>query len=336
MQATRTGNGARGNPQGAWAGRGYGAAAPQTDLKVLGRAVQYILRYRWLVLLAYGSLFVATGAQLVVPQLVQGIIDTITQAYAASQILVLPAAAQAAAAQRLGTTVAALQAAQAGAANGLILAMLGIVAFSILLGIFAFIQSFNAERISQNVAYDFRSELFAKIQRLSFSYHDRNQTGQLMIRATDDVEKVRLFIGQGLVLALQSVVLLTAAIIVLWFTNAALTLVVLPILPIAFIVFFVFGMITQPLFIQVQMRISALNTVLQENLAGLKVVKAFAREPQEQARFAKSADDLLAWQLRVARIFSFLFPIIFLIANLGQAAVLYFGGRQIIQSTLTL
>jgi ATP-binding cassette, subfamily B, multidrug efflux pump len=75
---------------------------------------------------------------------------------------------------------------------------------------------------------------------------------------------------------------------------------------------------------------------LQENMAGLKVVKAFAREPEEQQRFAKSADSLLAQQITVARTFSFLFPIIFLIANLGQAVVLYFGGRQIIQGTFTL
>jgi ATP-binding cassette subfamily B protein len=338
MQATRSGNGNfQGNgTRGGPAATGWGGAKQKTDFRTLARAVAYVRRYRWLVFLAYGSLFVATAAQLVVPQLVQNIIDTITNAYAANAILKLPANLQAVAAQRLGKTIEQLTLAQHTANTDLVWAMVGIVAFALLLAVFAFTQSFNAERISQNVAYDFRSELFAKIQRLSFSYHDRNQTGQLMIRATDDVEKVRLFIGQGLVLALQSVVLLTAAIIVLWFTNAALTLVVLPILPIAFIVFFVFGMITQPLFIQVQMRISALNTVLQENLAGLKVVKAFAREPQEQARFAKSADDLLAWQLRVARIFSFLFPIIFLIANLGQAAVLYFGGRQIIQSTLTL
>jgi ATP-binding cassette subfamily B multidrug efflux pump len=329
MQATRSSN-------GNFQSNGARGVKQKTDFRTLGRAIAYVGRYRWLVLLAYGSLFVATAAQLVVPQLVQNIIDTITNAYAANAILKLPANLQAVAAQRLGKTMEQVALAQSTANTDLVWAMVGIVVFALLLAVFAFTQSFNAERISQNVAYDFRSELFAKIQRLSFSYHDRNQTGQLMIRATDDVEKVRLFIGQGLVLALQSVVLLTAAIIVLWFTNAALTLVVLPILPVAFIVFFVFGLITQPLFIQVQMRISALNTVLQENLAGLKVVKAFAREPQEHARFAKSADDLLAWQLRVARIFSFLFPIIFLIANLGQAAVLYFGGRQIIQSTLTL
>ena len=70
--------------------------------------------------------------------------------------------------------------------------------FAVLRGVFAFLQAYWAERNSQSVAFDLRNDLFAKIQRLSFSYHDRNQTGQLMIRATDDVEKVRLFIGQGL------------------------------------------------------------------------------------------------------------------------------------------
>jgi ATP-binding cassette subfamily B protein len=214
--------------------------------------------------------------------------------------------------------------------------VLAIIVFSAVRAVFAFSQQYSAERISQNVAFDLRNELFARIQRLSFSYLDRNQTGQLMVRATDDVEKVRLFIGQGLVIAVQSFVLLVATLVVLWFSNQLLTLFVLPILPIAFGVFFVFGAIAQPLFMGVQMRMSALNTVLQENVAGLKVVKAFGREPEEQVRFEGSADALLAQQLKVARTFSFLFPFVFLIANLGQAVVLYFGGQQIISGTLTL
>jgi ATP-binding cassette subfamily B protein len=86
----------------------------------------------------------------------------------------------------------------------------------------------------------------------------------------------------------------------------------------------------------VQVRMSALNTVVQENVAGLKVVRAFSREPFEEARFAKSADAVLDQQLKVGRTFSFLFPTVFLIANLGQAAVLYFGGQQIINGTLTV
>nr|MCU0507096.1 ABC transporter ATP-binding protein/permease [Anaerolineae bacterium] len=79
----------------------------------------------------------------------------------------------------------------------------------------------------------------------------------------------------------------------------------------------------------------ALNTILQENLAGIKVVKAFAREPQQQKRFDASADDLMWQQIKVARTFSFIFPLVFLLMNVGQAAITYFGGRQIINGTLT-
>ena len=324
--------GGRGSGAGNWGGR----SAAKADPRMLRRAIAYVGHYPKVALLAYGSLFLATAAQLAVPQLVQNIVDTVVKAYTASQVLSLPASAQAAAAQRIGTTIAQMQADLGNASAALVTAIFAIVGFAALRALFAFGQQYNAERVSQNVAFDFRSELFAKIQRLSFSYHDRNQTGQLMIRATDDVEKVRLFIGQGLVMALQAVVLLVGTLIVLWFTNQSLTLVVLPILPIAVIFFMIFGAVSQPLFMKVQIQVSALNTVLQENVAGLKVVKAFAREPQEQARFARASDDLLKQSMRVTRTMSTLFPFMFLISNLGQALVLYFGGRQIIENTLTL
>lgn len=342
MQAqgiTRNAWRANGRGNGTGAGGGWsGAAIPSagTSPSVLLRAIRYIGHYRRLALIAYGSLFIATAAQLMVPQLVQGIIDSVVNAFLASRILALPGPAQAAAAQRLGTTIEGLKANQGGATAAIASIMAGIVGFALLRALFSFSQAFNAERVSQSVAYDFRNDLFAKISRLSFSYHDKNQTGQLMIRATDDVEKVRLFIGQGLVMTLQAFVLLIGALIILWFTNHSLTLVVLPILPVALAVFMIFGAVSQPLFREVQKRISRLNTILQENMAGLKVVKAFAREPHEQARFDESADDLLKQQLKVSRIFSFLFPLIFLIMNLGQAVILYFGGSQIIQGTLTL
>jgi ATP-binding cassette subfamily B protein len=266
----------------------------------------------------------ATAAQLMVPQMVQGIIDTLVSKFTGGKL------------DGVAGAIASLPVAQGNSDRALVVAMLAIIVFAAFRAVFAFLQGYNAERISQNVAFDFRNELFAKIQRLSFSYHDRNQTGQLMIRATDDVEKVRLFLGQGLVAAVQALVLLVATLVVLWATNHALTLVILPILPIACLLFFGFGAISQPLFIQVQMRISALNTVLQENVAGLKVVRAFAREPHESARFTRSADNLFGQQIKIAQVFSFLFPLIFLISNLGQAVVLYFGGRQIIDGTLTL
>jgi ATP-binding cassette, subfamily B, multidrug efflux pump len=312
-----------------------GAGAPNNG--GLGRALRYLGNQKSTAVMAYGALIVATIAQLAVPQLVQNMIDAVTSGTIANVILTqMPPAQQGTAAQRAGTTLERLRLDQAGAESLLINAGLIIVAFAVLRGLFSFVQAFMAEKTSQGMAFDLRNEIFARVQRLSFSYYDRNQTGQLMIRATDDVEKVRLFIAQGLVLAAQAFLLLIAALAILFFTNWRLTLWILPMLPIALVLFMVFGSISQPLFGEIQRRLSALNTILQENLAGLRVVKAFAREPYEASRFDRSATSLMEQQLMVSRTFAFLFPLIFLIAQLGQAIILYFGGRQIVGGTLNL
>jgi ATP-binding cassette subfamily B protein len=132
------------------------------------------------------------------------------------------------------------------------------------------------------------------------------------------------------------VALLTGTLIILFTTNLRLTLAVLPILPLALIVFMIFGSLSGPLFAKVQVKLSALNTSLQESLAGIKVIKAFARELDETRRFNRAANDLMKQQISITRTLTFLFPLVFLIANLGQAVALYFGGRQIINGTLTL
>jgi ATP-binding cassette subfamily B multidrug efflux pump len=131
-------------------------------------------------------------------------------------------------------------------------------------------------------------------------------------------------------------VLLTATLIILFTTNAQLALAVIWIIPVALILFMIFGTVSQPLFNLVQQRLSALNTILQENLAGIKVVKAFTREKSEEVKFKVAADNLMNQQIVIARLFTFLMPLVFLIANLGQATTLYFGGREIILGTLTL
>ncbi len=310
--------------------------AGRPNMASLGRALRYLLRYPRLTLGAMLSLVIATAAQLAVPQLVQRIIDTIVKNATNQGILSLPANIQTLAAQRLGLDLTAAQAQLDNAPSVLVTATLIIVLFAIARGVFAFGQNFMSQALSENIAFDLRNDLFSKIQRLSFSYHDRNRTGQLMIRATDDVERLRVFIGQGLLMALQALILLGGTLVILLLTNFRLTLVVLPVLPLALIIFMFFGMIAQPLFVEVQKRLGRVNTTLQENLAGLKVVKAFTSEAREEKRFDDSIDSLLEQRVKVSRIFSFLFPFIFLIANLGQAAVLYFGGRQIINGTLTL
>jgi len=322
------------SPRGARGGAGR--PRPEGPGPELGRAIAYLTHYKKDSFFAYLFLFISTAAMLMVPQLTQSIIDAVTNGYIAQQVAKIPATFLPMALQKLGWTAEQFDRYQNGAVQLMVTAGLLILLFAVIRGLFAYAQTYMSERVSQSVAFDFRNDLFAKIQRLSFSYHDKNQTGQLMVRATDDVEKVRLFIGQGLLQATQAVVLLTSTLIILFFTNVKLTLVIMPLLPVVLAIFVVFSMSVRPLFTEVQIRLSRLNTILQENLAGIKVIKAFVREPEQQRRFDAAADDLKNQQIKVARIFSFLFPVIFLLVSLGQAAIFYFGGSQIIQGTLTL
>jgi ATP-binding cassette subfamily B protein len=302
----------------------------------LARASRYLWHYRKDAGLAYATLILATAAQLLVPQMVQNMIDAVANGLMAARVLGLPTAAQSQIAQKLGLTLQQLAANQSGAETALFWGAGLIVLFALVQGLFTFSQAFMGQRASQGVAYDLRNDLFAKVQRLSFSYHDRNQTGQLMVRATDDVEKVRTFIGQGLLMAVQSIILMGGTLLILFLTNVHLTLVILPILPVAFVLFMVFSTVVRPMFMEVQRRLSSMNAILQENVAGIKVVKAFSREPEQIKRFDDSADHFMQQMLKVMKVMTFLMPTIFLMANLGQALILYYGGNQIIANQLTL
>lgn len=318
----------------------------------LKRTLKYLGRTGNAASMPFAFMVIATLSQLAVPRLVRNILDGITHGVMAGSLLEtlpsIPAALLPAVLPKM-LALAALPADwtkaqllerltsdQLAAPAAVLAAGAAIVLFASMRGLFAFLQAYWAERNSQTVAFEIRNELFDKIQRLSFSYHDQNQTGQLMIRATDDIEKVRLFIGQGLVQLAGASILLVATLYLLLTTNWQLGLVSMPILPAALIIFMIFGIVSQPLFAKVQARISDLNTVLQENLAGIKVVKAFAREEMQQAKFRTAAGNLLSQSLTVSRVFSFLFPVVLLVANLGQASVLYFGGKQILNASLTL
>lgn len=328
------------------------AHGQRSSFKGIGRAIRYLTNYRRQAALPYIFLVIATLSQLAVPRMVRNVIDAVTSGYIADQILkgldqmpaqfvgaALPKILEAtgrSASLTLEQLRVQLQADVTNAPQALMTALISIVIFAILRGLFAFLQAFWAEKNSQAVAYDLRNDLYAKIQNLSFSYHDKNQTGQLMIRATDDVEKVRLFIGQGLLQLVGAVILLVGTVIILFTSNVSLAWTAMPILPVAIITFIIFASLAQPMFSKVQQKLSYLNTVLQENLAGIKVIKAFTREKEQQAKFQHAADETMDQQIAVSRLFTFMFPFIFLVANLGQAAILYLGGKQIITGALSL
>lgn len=203
-------------------------------------------------------------------------------------------------------------------------------------GLFNFGQSFWAEQASQGVAYDLRNKIFKKIQNLSFSYHDQAQTSQLLTRITSDVEQIRTFIGTSLIQVVGSVVTLVTISVILLLMNWQLALITLAMVPLAAILLAQFLTKNQRLFGRVQERLGDLNGVLQENLLGIRVVKAFVREPAEMARYTTINDDLVAVNMQTISAIRNTFPLIFLLSNLITLAVVGYGGAEVIGGSFTI
>ena len=309
---------------------------PGMNLAILKRALGYSLHHSRFMMLALASMLIGTLAQLAVPQFIQDILDNVTLALAASGMAGLNSAELDSLMAESGFSLEQLTAAANNPLQPLVVSSVLILFFSIGRGVFAFLQAYMAEKNGQYTAYDFRNELFGKISSLSFSYHDRQRTGELMVRATDDVEKLRQFISQGLLMAGQALVLMVASLSILFYTNWRLALVVVPILPVAMLMFMFFGSRVGPLFAMIQQRLAHLNSILQENVAGLQVVQSYVREKSEQARFGKEAEIHMRHSIRVSRFMSVMFPFLFLVANLAIVAVTWYGGRLLIFNELTL
>ncbi|HWI45209.1 MAG TPA: ABC transporter ATP-binding protein [Rubrobacter sp.] len=220
---------------------------------------------------------------------------------------------------------------------GVIFVMVGwLVGLALARALFTFLQGYLAERASQGVAYDLRDALFERIERLSFSYYDRVQTGQLVTRLTSDVEQIRTFAGSGVVQLANAVVMLIGTTAVLLYLDWQLALVALAIVPIIAVLLVRFVGRIRPLFREVQQTLGMLNTVLQEDLLGVRVIRAFAREDYETARYTSVNDELLEKNLTTVRVFSNNFPFVFLFANLGTLAIIWFGGWQVIGGRLSV
>ena len=221
-------------------------------------------------------------------------------------------------------------------ADVLVYAVGGLVAVALARGLFTFLQGYLAERASQGVAYDLRDALFGQMERLSFSYYDRVQTGQLVQRLTNDVEQIRSFAGSGVVQLANAVVMLVGAAALLFYLDWRLALVALAVVPAIALLLVRFVGLIRPLFGQVQQTLGRLNTVLQEDLSGVRVIRAFAREDYETARYGAVNDELLDKNLQTVRVFANNFPFVFLLANLGTLAIVWYGGLQVIDGGLSI
>jgi ATP-binding cassette subfamily B protein len=218
----------------------------------------------------------------------------------------------------------------------ILLAVGGLIGAALLRGLFQFLQGYLAERASQGVAYDLRNALFEKIERLGFGYYDRVETGQLVTRLTSDVEQIRTFAGSGVVQLAAAVVMLVGTTTLLFLTDWRLALLSLTVVPAIMVLLFRFVRRIGPLFRGVQQTLGTLNSVLQEDLAGIKVIRTFAREDYERDRYRAVNDELLERNLQTVRAFAGNFPFVFLLANVGTLIIVLFGGLQVIGGRLSV
>ena len=224
----------------------------------------------------------------------------------------------------------------AGSWHAVLVAVGGLLGIAAIRGLLSFFQGYLAERASQGVAYDIRDGLFVHIEKLSFSFYDRVQTGQLLTRLTSDVEQIRTFAGTGVVQLVAALAMLAGTATLLLVLNARLGVVMLlTVVPILFLLVRFVSRVG-PLFGVVQQTLGRLNTILREDLAGVRVVRAFAREDHEDARYKTVNDTLRDRNVAVVHAVSDNFPFIFFFANLGTLAVIWLGGGQVIDGTLTL
>ncbi len=225
-------------------------------------------------------------------------------------------------------------------ANGdrelLAVAAVAIVATALLRGAFAFAQTYLGEWISQRVAYDLRNSLYDRLQRLSYAYHDRQQTGQLMSRATQDVEAVRWFIHMGVLRFAYVIILLVAVLVLMLVTNWKLALIAWAFLPFIAWRSTVMALALRPLWMKVQEGLARMTTVLQEALTGARVVKAFAREEHEGQKFRREAEAVFQDSYESSRIQAVNSPMMTGLWLAAVAVTLWFGGREVASGRMEL
>ena len=190
--------------------------------------------------------------------------------------------------------------------------------------------------VSQGLAFDIRHALFRHIQSLSFANLDQMQTGRLMTRVSSDVDVVRMFSSAGLALLLRVLLMIVGSMIMLLLTDWQLSLIMFAVTGISAIFIRFLMLRATRLFTDVQLRLGALNTLVQENLAGIQVVKAFVRGQFEIERFAESNVDYRERNIEVGYLMAVAMPILQLLTSIGTVAVLWFGGLSVVGERLTL
>lgn len=211
-----------------------------------------------------------------------------------------------------------------------------IVGLTIIVGILYFIQRYANMYFSQKVVYDIRNDIFAALQNQSFAFYDKIHTGQLLAKVTTDIDRIRGFLGWQLTFLINSLFLLAATLYSMLGMDLRLTMLLLLLMPLLFLAFYYFGKKIRPIFQQMREQYGNLTSMLHENITGIRVVRAFAREDFERRRFKIENDKYFKTTLASVRVRAFFIPLIAFLIGLGTIVIFWYGGTEAINGTLTI
>ena len=271
-------------------------------MRVVFRLTKYAFRHKRYLVGAYAAMVASTLSAMVIPRILGDAIDEALVSGLQSRLLLLA-----------GT----------------------IVLFSLLRGVFSFGQRYLSESLSQRSAYDLREDFFKKLQGMSFGFFDKEQTGDLMSKATQDVEAVRMFISMGMVRGLSIFVMVGAVSVLMALTNWRLAIVSMAFVPLILWRALAMSNVLRPTWMRVQEEMGAMTTVLQENLSGVKVVKAFGARGFEEAKFNAKANSVANLTYSATRVFASQGSLMTFIFTAAIGAILWYGGREVAVDRIT-
>lgn len=272
-------------------------------MKILWRLLRYQRPFWHLVLLSLVLIFVVSALGLVTPWILKWVVDEGLSR--GNYQLLFPAAA-------------------------------AIVLVAVLRGFLTFVQRFSIQYTSQRIIYDLRNELYRHLQQLSFGFYDKAQTGQLMSRLTADVEVLNQFLGMGFVQLTSNLFTFLGVVAVLFRLDWRLTLVSMATMPFLFYAVYQMARKVRPMFYQVQQQMAVLTATLQENVTGMRVVKAFAREEHEVAKFERDSREYMRRNVMAARLQAFYVPFMNFLTAASTALIIWYGGWEVVRGRLSI
>jgi ATP-binding cassette, subfamily B, bacterial len=277
--------------------------AKHPNLHTFGRLVGFLRPYRWSVIISIVLAVASQAASIGLIRITQSVIDAAIRPRDERTLWILVA----------------------------VIAVVGLLKALLMVG-----RRFISGRQALGVEFDMRNALYAHLLRLSFGFYDRHQTGQLMSRATVDLQAVRFFLGYGLIFFFQHVLTIVGVTAIMLWTNWLLALVALAITPAIVALAYRYSKVSHPVLRDVQQKMADVATVAEENIVGVHVVKSFAQEAQEEDKFQRRSDAVFEQSVLANRQRSLYVPVLSFVPLLAQAAVLLVGGWMVVHDRLSV